>query len=99
VFNFALRHGRRRPPFFAGVRSPEVVLFIIDLESRRFTAPGLLVQLHVLTRREAALAVSAFGRSHLRRIFDKAETSRQVELILLLARLPSGPTKPQTDSD
>jgi DNA-binding CsgD family transcriptional regulator len=32
------------------------------------------------------------ARTHLRRIFSKTETSRQTELLLLLARLPSGGT-------
>ena len=33
------------------------------------------------------------ARSHLRRIFDKTTTSRQAELVMLLARLPKRPTR------
>jgi DNA-binding CsgD family transcriptional regulator len=102
-----LRHGLS---LFAGLRSPQIVLLIIDPERRRPSAPDLLVGLYGLTRREAVLASTLScgktveeaahelqmsyetARSHLRRIFEKTNTSRQAELILLLARLPKPPS-------
>jgi len=45
-----------------------------------------------LERTAAALGMSCeTARSHLRRIFDKTGTSRQNELMLMLARLPKDP--------
>jgi DNA-binding CsgD family transcriptional regulator/PAS domain-containing protein len=98
-----LRHGL---PAFTGLPAPQVVVLMIDPESRRAAAPEVLAGLYGLTRREALLtsrlscgttlegAAEELGmtyetaRSHLRHIFEKTDTSRQTELILLLARLP-----------
>jgi len=107
-----LRHGLS---VFAGMRSPQAVILIIDVEGRRRSSPRLLSRLYGLTAREAAIAsVLSSGktleataeqlrmtyetaRSHLRRIFDKTNTSRQTELILLLARLPKQSVEPTMD--
>ncbi len=92
--------------FFDGLRTPELVLLVVDPETHRPSSPQLLGRLYGLTPREAALASALSAgstveqaaetlqmsyetaRSHLRRIFDKTNTSRQSELIILLARVP-----------
>jgi len=92
---------------FAGMPGPVAVVIISEPERQQPAIAQVLIQMYMLTRKEAELAIKLLeaksleqaadelgvayetARTHLRRIFSKTGTSRQTELVLLMARLPS----------
>jgi len=106
VLTAPLRHhvstfaGERAPKVIALVIDPEnerallpaIVAALYELTPREAELACALTSGMTLEQAAEQLGMTyETARSHLRRIFDKTETTRQSELIVLLARLPKQP--------
>ncbi|WP_375402289.1 helix-turn-helix transcriptional regulator [uncultured Sphingomonas sp.] len=73
----------------AARRGPALYAQAFGLTPREAELAGALMAGHSVESAAAALAMSvATARIHLRRLFSKTDTTRQAELMRLLARMP-----------